>query len=124
MPTELPPGPTCPECATCQAPPTWQLELALPDSWQAGQRLELVIAPGWDPGFGGLCARVEGRTSEGDETSAPGVLLSSPHCFPVSEPPASALALGGLLAFAALVQVRRNRRHLRPRRVDLEQPLP
>lgn len=107
MPIELPLAPSCPEPIACAPPPTWALELELPATWGPGQRLELVIGPGWDRIGGGICAHVEGRTKTGDETSATATLLSSPECWPVSEPPASSLALAGALAVVGIVQLRR-----------------
>lgn len=98
MPTECPP------------PTTWALSIMLPETWEPGHRLELLIAPGWDRATGRVCGYVEGRTSSGDELSPTAALLSSPECFPVSEPPAEILSLAGLVAVAAVGQLRRRRR--------------
>lgn len=106
----------------CAPPTTWQLSMMLPETWQPGHRLELLIAPGWHRGTGRVCGYVEGRTSSGDEVSPSAALLSSPECFPVSEPPAEALSLAGLVAVAAVCQLRgrRRRERIAPRVQQLE----
>lgn len=90
----------------CPSAVAWRLELALPPTWEAGQRLALELVPGWDRSTGEQCLRVEGRTTQGAESSPTAALLSAPDCLPVPEPPTSALLLVGLVALAGHPRIR------------------
>lgn len=82
----------------CPARIAYDLTLALPSSWAAGDRLSLRLVPGWDRSNGLECVAVTGGTTRGAESSpASPVLLSAPQCLPAPEAPTSALLLAGLV---------------------------
>jgi len=132
MPDDAPAPGTLAELAAalseCPPPPPervilrqlgWQVDLELPSSWEAGDRLELVLEPGVivpEPGADlegfawGHCSLATGRTARQDETSASVELSSSPGCVPAPEAPSGALLAAGLVGLALVAGRRRGPR--------------
>lgn len=97
----------CPPPLPPKPPTAYDVTLALPDDWAAGNLVELQIRPGVinAPG-GGLCATVSGRTMREDVWSVVPSVYSPDDCVRISEPNFEASLAVAVIAIFAVSTIR------------------